>query len=67
MAVSDIMVKASKGRVDYNTVNYCCTLKYPKSFLYCLECNRKLRFKPFNKARNIYFRGLHDLSHNTCW
>ena len=58
MSNSQLIVRASKGRVDYNFVNYCstCNLKYPKSFYYCGQCNRKLRFKPFNRTQGNWIQ-----------
>ena len=58
MSNSQLIIRASRGRVDYNFVNYCstCNLKYPKSFYYCGECNRKLRFKPFNRLGKLNSR-----------
>ncbi len=57
MSNNQIVVRPSRGRVDYNFVNYCstCNIKYLKSVLYCGQCNRKLRFKPFNRTKEIEF------------
>ncbi|MGE5822174.1 MAG: hypothetical protein ACM31M_06295 [Nitrososphaerota archaeon] len=42
-------------RIDYNYFNYCstCELKYPKEILRCIDCNQKVRTRPWHRSKKF--------------
>ena len=54
-SVDKSQAKLIPSRIDYNFFNYCstCELKYPKQILRCMDCNQKVRTRPWHRSKMI--------------